>query len=55
LSCLTSLKKLSVQSNRLAAISGLAQCAALEELTLSHNGISAIQASRLMFGGWRVP
>lgn len=37
---LTSLRRISVQSNRLTSMAGFEECAQLEELYLSHNGIS---------------
>ena len=40
---LTSLKRLSLQSNRLSSMEGLEGCACLEELYLSHNGITRLQ------------
>ena len=43
LSTLTALRKISIQSNRLEAITGLEHCTSLEELYLSHNGIGAIE------------
>jgi protein phosphatase 1 regulatory subunit 7 len=42
LSSLTSLRILSVQSNRLTAVEGLGELNNLEELYLSHNGIEAV-------------
>lgn len=42
---LTALRKLSLQSNRLTSMAGLTYCTQLEELYLSHNGISALQVS----------
>ena len=43
---LASLQKLSLQSNRLTSMAGLAGCTALQELYLSHNGIEAIEVQR---------
>jgi Leucine-rich repeat (LRR) protein len=40
---LKALKKISLQSNRLTAMTGLQHCTQLEELYLSHNGISALE------------
>lgn len=40
---LTSLKRLSLQSNRLTSMAGLGACTALEELYLSHNGIQQLE------------
>ena len=40
---LKSLKRLSLQSNRLSSMEGLEGCACLEELYLSHNGITRLQ------------
>lgn len=40
---LTNLRRLALLSNRLESMAGLAACTALEELYLSHNGISAIE------------
>ena len=40
---LQQLQKLSLQSNRLTAIDQLAACTMLEELWLSHNGITSLQ------------
>jgi hypothetical protein len=43
LESLTSLRKISVQSNRLESMAGLEGCTALEELYLSHNGINRLE------------
>ena len=40
---LTSLRKLSLQSNRLTSMAGFGHCIHLEELYLSHNGISILE------------
>lgn len=40
---LTSLRRLSLQSNRLASMAGFEHCIHLEELYLSHNGISKLE------------
>jgi Leucine Rich repeats (2 copies) len=40
---LKALRKLSLQSNRLASMAGLQGCEALEELYLSHNGIERLE------------
>ena len=40
---LTSLRRLSLQSNRLASMTGFEHCIHLEELYLSHNGISKLE------------
>lgn len=40
---LSRLIRLSLQSNRLARISGLSGCTALEELYLSHNGLTTLE------------
>ena len=40
---LTSLRTLSLQSNRLTSMVGFGQCIHLEELYLSHNGISRLE------------
>ena len=40
---LTNLQRLSVQSNRLTSMTGLEACTALQELYLSHNGISHLE------------
>ena len=40
---LQQLQKLSLQSNRLTAVDELATCTMLEELWLSHNGITSLQ------------
>ena len=37
------LQKLSLQSNRLTSMEGLRGCQQLEELYLSHNGITCLQ------------
>lgn len=37
------IKKISLQSNRITSISGLEECLALEELYLSHNGITKME------------
>lgn len=37
------LRQLSLQSNRLTSMLGLGACTALEELYLSHNGITCIE------------
>ena len=39
------LRILSLQSNRLTSMAGLAHCSLLEELYLSHNGIQCLQVS----------
>ena len=39
-----SLRSLDLQSNRLASVEHLSSCTALEELCLSHNGLSDVQA-----------
>ncbi len=40
---LVRLRQLSLQSNRLTSMLGLGACTALEELYLSHNGITCIE------------
>ena len=40
---LTSLRTLSLQSNRLTSMVGFGRCIHLEELYLSHNGISRLE------------
>ena len=40
---LTSLRRLSLQSNRLVSMAGFEHCIHLEELYLSHNGISKLE------------
>ena len=40
---LTSLRTLSLQSNRLTSMVGFGSCIHLEELYLSHNGISTLE------------
>ena len=43
LGSLRNLRRLSVQNNRLERITGLAECIALEELYLSHNGLQSLE------------
>ena len=42
-----SLRKLSLQSNRLTSMMGLEGCTSLEELYLSHNGIQQMEVLAL--------
>lgn len=42
---LARLRQLSLQSNRLTSMAGLGACSALEELYLSHNGITRIEVA----------
>lgn len=44
---LARLRQLSLQSNRLTSMAGLGACSALEELYLSHNGITRIEVAPL--------
>lgn len=39
------LQRLSLQSNRLTSMAGLAACTGLQELYLSHNGIAQLEVS----------
>lgn len=45
---LTSLRKLSLQSNRLTSMAGLQHCTLLEELYLSHNGIQRLEVGFIL-------
>ena len=40
---LTNLQRLALLSNRLESMAGLAACTALQELYLSHNGLTALE------------
>lgn len=52
---LTSLRKLSLQSNRLTSMAGFEHCIHLEELYLSHNGISKVEVRVLQLSMSQAP
>lgn len=47
---LTNLQRLALLSNRLESMAGLSACTALQELYLSHNGLTAIEVRMQLFG-----